>query len=325
MAVTKGVAEKLKELISSPDSTLYLRGTCKDLNGDIFKLTHEFARHEILSVAVVESGGFNIDRANWYNDTILDGPSEIQFWVSELLEEHTFEIVEDSQLTNVKPAFSQESPDFFVSHNTLQIATGKEIVSPWNRRNLSEFIKAFISLKLPLSYRQLFDKPWVPPFLRSRYEKWDFLLADSLSLSGITLTVVPKEVRILWFPPLFPGLYAKTTHLLLNENLADAKIFNSNEIDLPTLQKNNTNPVVFEIDPLSVASTSVKKLVEDSLMSFATIETEHTSILDEGSRSKLERKVKRATYKLKAKNSPSGSLICIPATGRSIMILKNDG
>ena len=55
--MTKGVAEKLKELISSPDSTLYLRGTCKDLNGDIIKLTHEFARHEILSVAVVESGG----------------------------------------------------------------------------------------------------------------------------------------------------------------------------------------------------------------------------------------------------------------------------
>jgi hypothetical protein len=325
MALIQSAAERLKELISSADSTLYLRGTCKDLNGDIFKLTHEFARHEILSVDVVESGGFNSERAGWYNDTILDGPSEIQAWVSELLEEHEFELVDDSQLTNVKPAFSVNSPEFFVSHNTLQIATGKELVSPWNTRNLREFIKTFISLRLPLSYRQLFERPWMPPFLRGMYEQWDYLIADSASASGITFTVVPKGVSIIWFPPLFPSLYTKSTKLLLQENLVDAKTFDSNEIDIKNLQLNTTNPVIFDLDILSISSSSVKKLVENSLMSFAVVEIERTSTLDEVTRSRLEGKVRRAASKLHAKNTQSGSVICIPAAGRSIMILKNGG
>jgi hypothetical protein len=223
------------------------------------------------------------------------------------------------------PAFSVESPDHFVSHNTLQIATGKEIVSPWNRRNLGEFFRTFISFKLPLSYKQLFGKPWFAPFLRGVYEKWQYLISDSVLASGITFTVVPKNVSILWFPPLFPDLYTKTTKLLLHENLLAAKTFDSIELDIQNLQSKNRNPVIFDLDTLSISSNTVRKLLEISLISFAVGEIECTSALDGVTRSRLERKVKRATSKLHSKNVRSGAVICIPAAGRSIMILKNVG
>lgn len=310
----------LRNILKENEATLFLRATCKDHLGDFFRFEYASTPSEVLLVNIAPSGGLNGARSLVYDDAVIDGSKDINSFIEEITQDHRFQRVNDSEIQNITPAFAVTSPEFFQLQNAPSQIAGREILYPLNKVSLARFISKFVKLKMPFIYKKLFDRPWIIASLRGRYENWNELLAEAILASGFTFTVVPDEIKVIWFPPLYSEIYAESTKDMVECGSQHAKTCIAGLVSIEKFYENTSVPLILELGFLSLSSKPGKEFIARALLKFTVDNLMLAKPLSPAETALLEKKINRSLIKMKIKQSKTGKIIWIPSGGRAAMV-----